>query len=70
MEHSMTKYMKRADDCLLLAEHAVDESSRRRYLRMSDAWLALAEEQRWLEEQGTAIGAVVVKDLAASQAAQ
>ena len=43
------QYKRLADNCLRLAEFEVDEHNRRRYLRMADAWLALAEGQEWLQ---------------------
>jgi hypothetical protein len=42
-------YRENSDNCKRLAESALDEPQRKRYLRMADAWLALAEEQDWLD---------------------
>ena len=38
-----------ARNCADLAAETKDEPSRNRYKRMEAAWLALAEEQDWLE---------------------
>jgi hypothetical protein len=38
-----------ARNCADLAASTKDEPSRNRYKRMEDAWLALAEEQDWLD---------------------
>jgi hypothetical protein len=43
------EFRSNADHCAELAEKAADEASRRRYRRMEAAWLALAEEQDWLD---------------------
>lgn len=40
---------KNAENCLQLAERADGQPAVRRYLRMSDAWSALADEQDWLD---------------------
>jgi hypothetical protein len=42
-------YRKNSDNCRRLAEDALDEPQRKRYVRMAEAWLALAEEQDWLD---------------------
>ena len=38
-----------ADNCLQLAERAEGQPTHKRYLRMADAWTALANEQDWLD---------------------
>ena len=38
-----------SDNCRRLSENALDEPQRKRYLRMAEAWKALAEEQDWLD---------------------
>lgn len=38
-----------ADNCLQLAERSEGQPAYRRYLRMADAWTALANEQDWLD---------------------
>jgi len=38
-----------ADNCLQLAERAEGEPAFKRYLRMAQAWSALAHEQDWLD---------------------
>lgn len=38
-----------AENCLRLSEAAKDDPTHNRYKRMSAAWLALAEEQDWLD---------------------
>jgi hypothetical protein len=42
-------YRDNSDNCRRLAENALDEPQRKRYLRMAEAWQALAEEQDWLD---------------------
>lgn len=42
-------YRENADNCRRLAEDATHEPQRKRYLRMTDAWQALADEQDWLD---------------------
>ena len=43
------KYLNNAENCMELAESATDPPARARYLRMAQGWLALLEEQEWLE---------------------
>ncbi|HZR87961.1 MAG TPA: hypothetical protein VFB02_14220 [Bradyrhizobium sp.] len=38
-----------AENCLQLAERAEVQPMFRRYMRMADAWTALAVEQDWLD---------------------
>lgn len=38
-----------AENCLQLAERAEGQPAHNRYLRMADAWTALANEQDWLD---------------------
>jgi hypothetical protein len=38
-----------AENCLQLAERAEGQPANKRYLRMADAWTALATEQDWLD---------------------
>ncbi|MCS3500681.1 hypothetical protein M2189_000367 [Bradyrhizobium japonicum] len=38
-----------AENCLQLAERAEGQPAQKRYLRMADAWTALANEQDWLD---------------------
>jgi hypothetical protein len=40
---------KNAENCQQLAERAEAQPAFRRYSRMSQAWLALATEQDWLD---------------------
>jgi hypothetical protein len=42
-------FRENSENCLRLAENAKDEPTYLRYRRMSDAWLALAKEQDWLD---------------------
>ena len=42
-------YRQNADNCMQLAEAAQDEAAHKRFKRMEAAWLALAEEQDWLD---------------------
>ena len=43
------EFLENATNCTELAEAAQDIPTRNRYLRMGKAWLALAEEQAWLD---------------------
>ncbi len=43
------KYLDNAENCMELAEKATEAPERARYLRMAKSWLALVEEQEWLE---------------------
>ena len=38
-----------AENCLQLAERAEGRPAFKRYMRMADAWTALANEQEWLD---------------------
>jgi hypothetical protein len=38
-----------ADNCLQLAERAEAQPAHNRFLRMANAWAALADEQDWLD---------------------
>jgi hypothetical protein len=42
-------FRENADNCLQLAERAKGQPAFRRYLRMAQAWTALAHEQDWLD---------------------
>lgn len=42
-------YRQNADNCMQLAEAAQDEAAYKRFKRMEIAWLALADEQDWLD---------------------
>lgn len=42
-------YRQNAENCLQLAERAKDQPAFKRYWRMSQAWIALAHEQDWLD---------------------
>lgn len=42
-------YRENSDNCKRLSESALGEPQRKRYLRMAEAWTALAEEQDWLD---------------------
>jgi hypothetical protein len=42
-------YRENARNCAELAAEAKNEPARNRYKRMETAWLALAEEQDWLD---------------------
>ena len=48
-------YRQNADNCSQLAEAAQDEAAHKRYKRMEAAWLALAEEQDWLDGEKSPI---------------
>jgi hypothetical protein len=42
-------FRENAENCLRLAEGKTDEPDFKRFLRMAEAWLALADEQDWLD---------------------
>lgn len=42
-------FRENAENCVQLAEHADGQPAFKRYLRMAKAWMALAEEQDWLD---------------------
>jgi hypothetical protein len=44
-------YRRKAEECRNLAEQATDGPSRKRFMVMADAWQALAEAQRWLDDR-------------------
>jgi hypothetical protein len=43
------EFLKNAENCARLAASAPDAPARNRFERMEAAWLALAEEQDWLD---------------------
>lgn len=49
MTRKSSDYMENAHNCAELAAEAKNEPARNRYKRMEAAWLALAEEQEWLD---------------------
>jgi hypothetical protein len=42
-------FRENAENCLQLAERAEGQPAHRRFLRMAQAWTALADEQDWLD---------------------
>jgi len=42
-------FRENAENCLHLAERAEAEPMFRRYMRMAQSWMALAQEQDWLD---------------------
>jgi hypothetical protein len=42
-------FRENAENCLQLAERAEGQPAYKRYLRMAEAWTALADEQDWLD---------------------
>lgn len=42
-------FRKNAENCRHLVERAINEPLDKRYWRMAEAWIALAEEQDWLD---------------------
>jgi hypothetical protein len=48
MKHS-DHFRENAENFAQLAERAIDDATHKRYKRMEAAWLALAEEQDWLD---------------------
>ena len=49
MKSKSETYRENAQNAAELAAQAKDEPSRKRYNRIEAAWLALAEEQDWLD---------------------
>ena len=49
-------YRQNAENCLQMAEAAEGEPARNRFKRMKAAWLALAEEQDWLDGERRPVG--------------
>jgi hypothetical protein len=54
-------YRQNADNCLQLAEAAQDDAAYKRYKRMEAAWLALAEEQDWLDGERSPVNPAGLK---------
>lgn len=52
-------FRENAENCLRLGETAKDEPAHHRYRRMAAAWLALAEEQDWLDGETSPTAAVL-----------
>jgi hypothetical protein len=48
-------FRENAEQCAHLAESATNEPTYRRYKRMETSWLALADEQDWLDGEVTPI---------------
>ncbi len=48
-------FRENAQNCAHLAEMAKDEPTHQRYKRMEAAWLALADEQDWLDGEKSPI---------------
>lgn len=44
-------FRRNAVNCMQMAENAKDDAAFKRFKRMEAAWLALAEEQDWLDGQ-------------------
>jgi cell wall assembly regulator SMI1 len=42
-------FRENAENCRQLAERAEGQPAFKRYMRMSQAWMALAKEQDWLD---------------------
>jgi hypothetical protein len=42
-------FRENADNCLQMAERAKGDPAHKRYVRMAQAWTALADEQDWLD---------------------
>ena len=43
------QYRQNAENCAEMADRAKSEPTYKRFKRMEEAWLALAEEQDWLD---------------------
>lgn len=53
-------FRENAENCLQLAERSRDQPAFRRYLRMAEAWRALADEQDWLDGEIPPVSATTV----------
>jgi hypothetical protein len=49
-------YRENADHCMQMAEAAEGKPAYNRFKRMEAAWLALAEEQDWLDGEQSPVG--------------
>jgi hypothetical protein len=49
-------YRRNAENCMQMAEAAKGEPAYNRFKRMEAAWLALAEEQDWLDGERSPVG--------------
>jgi hypothetical protein len=49
-------YRQNAENCKHVAEAAADDPAYNRFKRMQAAWLALAEEQDWLDGEQSPAG--------------
>jgi hypothetical protein len=49
-------YRQNAENCMQMAEAAESEPAHNRFKRMEAAWLALAEEQDWLDGKQSPAG--------------
>ena len=49
-------YRQNAENCMQMAEGAEAEPAYNRFKRMEAAWLALAEEQDWLDGEQSHVG--------------
>jgi hypothetical protein len=49
-------YRQNAENCMQMAEAAEAEPAYNRFKRMEAAWLALAEEQDWLDGEQSRVG--------------
>jgi hypothetical protein len=49
-------YRQNAENCSQMAETAKAEPAFNRFKQMEAAWLALAEEQNWLDGERTPVG--------------
>jgi len=49
-------FRDRAENCADKAETAKDEPTRKRFKRMEAAWLALADQQDWLDGERPPLG--------------
>ncbi len=59
MKQSET-FRENAENCLHLAEHSQGQPAMRRYRRMAEAWIALADEQDWLDGEIPPVPAATV----------
>lgn len=51
--NNFQRFRENAENCAQLAQAATKETEAKRYRRMAEAWLALANEQDWLDGELT-----------------
>ncbi len=55
-------FRENADNCLHLAERAEGKPAFKRYMRMAEAWMALANEQDWLDGEVPPVASAAISE--------